>query len=111
MRKKKFLIPNYFFLIICITPLLIFYVSIHLKVIQAGYQLEKLEKEYNEIEFINKTYKAKILELTNPDNLKQLSNKLGLNFISPEKWCYVDIKKKNEENEGVIDNAYAETRQ
>jgi len=108
--KRRFYIPDFVLLMICIAPLLVLYVSIYLKIYQIGYQIEKVEKKYEELNFINKTYKAEILKLTSFDNLKNLSEKFELNLTTPERWCYVDIEKINPEKEKISNEVCAETR-
>jgi len=108
--KRRFYIPDFVLLIICVAPLLLLYVSIYLKIYQVGYQIEKVKKEYEELNFINKTYEAEILKLTSFDNLKDLSKKFGLELTIPERWCYVDIEKINSEKEKISDEVCAETR-
>ena len=108
--KRRFYIPDFVLLMICVAPLLVLYVSIYLKIYQIGYQIEKVEKKYEELNFINKTYKAEILKLTSFDNLKNLSKKFELDLTTPERWCYVDIEKINPEKEKISDEVCAETR-
>lgn len=109
-KRKKIYIPDYVFLVICVAPLLVIYVLIYHKIYQIGYKIDLVEKKYEELNFINRTYKAELLKLTSLDSLKQLSQKFNLSLTTPDKWCYLDIKKINGEKEKISDEVYAETK-
>ncbi|MCM8761967.1 MAG: hypothetical protein NC905_01430 [Candidatus Omnitrophica bacterium] len=67
------------------------YVLLFCKIIAIGYKMEEAKRKYEEINMINKNYKAEILKLSSPEYLLRIVRNAGIELTNPSEWCYVDI--------------------
>lgn len=91
MKRRKKPLPTVVIMMGCIWIFLCFYVFLSCKIIAIGYRMEEIKKRYEEINMLNKNYKAEILKLSSPEYLLKIVRNAGIELISPSKWCYVDI--------------------
>jgi|YelNatPaOPRAMG01_1025707.scaffolds.fasta_scaffold223321_2 cell division protein FtsL len=101
-RNFLFFLSTGFFLII--------YVLLYLKIIYIGYQTNKLKEKYEFLNLLNKNYKLQIIKLTAPENLTKIAREKNINLIVPKNWCFLEIREKNEMDNGNKGILEAETR-
>jgi len=103
MRRKKNR-ENYkrFINILSGAVYLLIYVFLYLKIIQAGYKIEKLKEEYEHLNLMNKNYNLQLTEMVSPEKLEKIAKEKNINLIIPKNWCFLEIKKEDE-------NAFKET--
>ena len=108
-RRKKKVSKWGFYLWICGFFLCV-YVLLFCELIAVGYSMYKLKQEYEELNVVNKTYKAEYLKLTSPDKLLEIVNSHGIKLVYPKRWCYLPVEKlKSPERERINGRAEATT--
>lgn len=95
MRKRRKPLPTIAILIGLAWVFLCLYVFLYGKIIAIGYRLDKSKKSYEEINMLNKNYKAEILIHSSPEYLLRITKNAGIELINPSEWCYVDITIEN----------------
>lgn len=99
MKKKKNRekFKNFLFVSI-IGCYLITYVLLYLKILYIGYKTEKLKEEYETLNLLNKNYNLELMKLITPENLEKLAKEKNINLQIPQNWCFLEIRKENEES-------------
>lgn len=93
--KKKPAVPDWVIFLGILFFFLCIYVFLHSKVIAIGYKMQEAKKKYEDLDMLNKNYRAEILKLTSQAELLKKAENLQIEFVSPSKWCYFDIEKEN----------------
>ncbi|HPP30442.1 MAG TPA: hypothetical protein PLE69_05925 [bacterium] len=95
MKGRRKSLPMVVVLLGFIWVFLCLYVLLFCKIIAIGYRMEEAKRKYEEINMINKNYKAEILKLSSPEYLLKIVRNAGIELVNPSEWCYVDIKFEN----------------
>lgn len=91
MKAKRKALPRTVVLLGIIWIFLCVYVYLSCKIIAIGYKMEEVKKRYEEINMLNKNYKAELLKLSSPEYLLTITRNAGIKLTTPAEWCYVDI--------------------
>ncbi|MFN4227228.1 MAG: hypothetical protein ACK4F0_03695 [Candidatus Ratteibacteria bacterium] len=99
MKKKKKNRNEFreFSLFIVIGFFLFVYVFLYIKIIQIGYQTEKLKEKYDLLNLLNKSYNLQIIKLTHPENLIKIAKEKNINLTTPKNWCFLEIRGEKDE--------------
>jgi len=96
MKGRRKPLPTVGVLMGFIWSFLCLYVLLYCKIIAIGYRLEEAKRKYEELNMINKNYRADTLKLSSPDYLLKIVRSAGIELVNPSEWCYVDIKIEDE---------------
>lgn len=98
-RKKKtrrpMPIPNWMIFLSVTFVFVIFYVLLSAKIIAIGYKMEEVKSRYENLNMLNKNYRAEMLKLTSQSELLKRAEKFNIKLINPSKWCYLELNPDN----------------
>ncbi len=110
MKRKRWSLSTLGISLILVWVFLCSYVFIYCKIVAIGYKMEEAKKSFEELDMINKNFKAEILSLSSPENLLKKARMRDMELVNPSKWCYVDIEVDKNPKGTLNDTAEAGTR-
>lgn len=90
--KKKQAVPTWFIFLGILFAFLCFYVFLSCKVIAIGYKMQEAKKRHENLNMLNKHYKAEILRLSSQSELLKRAESFNIALKIPNSWCYMDIE-------------------